>query len=285
MTRHDEPALLTAQLEAALAGAAADPHEAIEAAALAGLRARVGADDALQAAASRLHADPVELAEAAEDAAEALAEVEEDDGPDLGWDRLCQLDEVCAAAWWLGQAEVVRPSVALAVGVVHAFPEPWAPLAPAASRLLAEAPPVHGDPALALWRAVEVARLPAPEAVDEPSELVLDDALAALGLRTLDRLRLSDVTPVSLVASGGAPPRPPWEVIAAGAGWELVLTQGEPHEPVLLLATELEVPPEVRHDGASATVEGCPDGWTWPAAPGAWRVQWGGETVRFELDP
>lgn len=287
MTRNDEPALLTLQLAAALAGADADPLDAIEAAGLAGLRARAGVQDPLQVTARRLQADPQVLAEAAEDAAQAFAAVEEEDGPDVGWDRLCHLDELCAAAWWLGQVEVVVPSVSLALGVLHGFPEAWAPLAPAASRLLAASPPAPDDPALALWRAVEVAALPAPSEADEPSDLVLDDALLALGLRArgAPRLSLASVEPPHLLADGGAPPRPPWELIAAGEGWELVLTWGDRREPVILLVNDSDHPPEVTHDGAEVGARACPDGWVWPARAGAWEMRWDAEHARFELVP
>jgi len=285
MTGPDEPALLTAQLEAALSGADADPHVAIEAAALAGQRARTGVDDALQAAARRLQPEGVALAEAAEDAADAIAELEPEDGEDVAWDRLCHLDEVCAAAWWFDRVELVAPSVSLAVSVVHAFPETWAPLAPAASRLLVHAPPAPGDPALALWRAVEVAAPPAPVEVEAPSEILLDDLFHALGLRGGLRASLADVAPVFLLADGGAPPRPPWEVLASGDGWELVLTWGDRREPVILLATDCDQRPEVTHDGDAVHAAACPDGWTWPAREGTWTVRWDDQHASFEIDP
>ncbi|GDX83832.1 hypothetical protein LBMAG42_56430 [Deltaproteobacteria bacterium] len=285
MTLRTELDALTEQLEAALAGANSDPYDAIEAAGLAGLRARAGETDHLQSSARQLEVDAVLLAEIAEDAAEALGQVDEDDGEELAWDRLCLMDEVCAAAWWLGKTGVVAPWADLATRNVRGFPEAWAPLAESASRVLADTAPAPGDAALALWRAVEVAIVPVAEGRKvDISEIVQDDILTALGLALRPRFQLAAYAPHELRAAGGLPPSPPWEQLGQGPDWEVVITWSAAGKTVIHVATEGDSSPTVARDGQPVRPLQVFGGWQIAAEPGSWRVRVGEAEVVFRLE-
>jgi hypothetical protein len=285
MTLRTEPDTLSEQLGAALSGAASDPYDAIDAAALAGLRARLGESDELQRVAAQLVVDTALLAQAAEDAAEAFGRVGEDDGEEVAWDRLCLMDEVCAAAWWLGKPAVVAPWADRTTRVVRGFPEVWAPLAESASRLLVTSAPARNDPALALWRAVEVAIVPVTDALDDDvPELAMYDIRSSLGLGSVRVVRLSDYAARELHAASGLPPRPPWERLGAGPEWEVVLTWDGAGQTVILVATEGGAAPTFEREGKPVTPLQVFGGWQVAAEPGAWRVVVAGAQVAFSVE-
>jgi hypothetical protein len=286
MTLRTDRETLAEQLGAALAGASSDPHDAVEAAGLAGLRARAGEVDELQAAARRLVVEDAMLAQVAEEAADALGDVEEEDGEEVAWDRLCLMDEVCAAGWWLGKPAVVAPWANLATRVVRGFPEAWAPLAASASRVLADSAPAPGDPALELWRAVEVAIIPVAEGREEDiSEIVRDDILSKLGLGSRPpRVGIAGFASSELRAADGLPPRPPWRQLGQGPDWEVVLTWDTGGRTVILVAMEGAAAPRMERDGQLVSPLQVFGGWQAAAEPGAWRVSVGETEVEFGVE-
>jgi hypothetical protein len=69
-------------------------------------------------------------------------------------DALFALDEVCAAACWLGVESVaLRDAVDLVSRMVYAFPEPWVGMSENASSQMACLDPK--DPSRPLWRTIE----------------------------------------------------------------------------------------------------------------------------------
>lgn len=143
-------ALMTQQLDEALAESAPD---SLEIAVLAGLLARERDSEPLPvlARSCRETLSAGQLADAAEAMLDGFLEVSEDDDAAESWDALCALDEVCAAAAWMGHGDALRDLLAPALGVLRAFPEPWLVHAEAARAVLGRCPPSASDPALDLW--------------------------------------------------------------------------------------------------------------------------------------
>ena len=269
-----EEDLLRTQLQAALAEG--DP---LEVAALAGLLARAAPSDPLLPRAG----PPLgPLSRAAEAAADALLAVDEGDDPAESWDALCALDELCAAAAFGGVPGEVQASVDLCARTIRAFPEPWSAHAEAATALLARHPPRPGDPARALWAAVEASRWADQLAPTDDEAGPTEEARLALGLGVVISLRAWRPVEARLAAAALLPDDPPWCAPARGAGWELALTEDEAGQAVLLLLGAVGT---FRRDGAEVPATDGPEGLACPALPGAWEVQVGDRLIAFVVDP
>jgi hypothetical protein len=270
---HDALISLRAQLHDALRGG--DP---LELARLAGLLHRAQPDDpALAEADAALSGAPMDLHVAARDALARLEAAEEDDDEEQTWGALCALDELLAAATFVGEAASLQPVTDEAARLIRAFPEPWRPHAEAATALLRDEPPAQGDPAWTLWSAVEASRW----------ELPLDDA----GMPAQTRFELGfwvslrdwgAQNPVRLAASGALRAAPPWLTLAQGPGWEIALTQDDDGNPVVL-CSDPEATASV--DGLQLVRVSSPVGGRFPAHSGAWTVIHSGGTTRFVVDP
>ena len=190
---HTDRQELEAQLEAVRRHPAADP---LELCILAGLLARHPAPPALPEppalSPERLAAEAQRLADAVidvdfTDLSDAPTNSTHSDHPDhsdhsdhpdhsapsssdlVAFDRLAALDELCAAATWVGLPHAVAGPTEDVVAVLQAFPEDWSALSPLASTLLERCPPAPTDPALALWQALEATALPVhADAADSP---------------------------------------------------------------------------------------------------------------------
>lgn len=89
--------------------------------------------------------------------ADAVAELEalcEEDDEAERCEPLFDLDELCAGACFVEKADHYAAVIADAVAVIRRQGELWRATAAWVPELLATAPPLHGDPAIALWRAV-----------------------------------------------------------------------------------------------------------------------------------
>lgn len=152
MAHVDDVKLWRAQLDEALAEGA----HPLEIALLAGSLARSETD--VPDVRDQAQLTDEELLVAVEGAVDGLLDVDEEDDLAESWDALCCLDEVLAAAAWLGQAFLVRELAMEAVRVVRAFPEAWAVHAQVAREALRRAPKLRRDDAAwSLWRMVGMA--------------------------------------------------------------------------------------------------------------------------------
>lgn len=276
----DTATLLRAQLVQALASGA----EPLELAILGGLLRRIEPKDPLLGQLGALPADrtlPGALTALLSQARQALEAVDEDDDPAFSWDALCALDELCAAAAFLGIAEEeVAEAVQDAAALVRAFPEAWAPHADAASGWLEDAPP--GDPSRPLWAAVEAATWGLePDAEGQaPADLRLQaglDEVFPLFGRSQAEQRAAAAAPIEEEG--------PWTRLAHGEGWELALTTDPSDRPILLLAAEAPPAPlHFEHEGRDVALLRGPEGPWCPAAPGAWRVTVGARILSFRIE-
>ena len=276
----DTATLLRAQLVQALASGA----EPLELAILGGLLRRIDPKDPLLGQLGALPADrtlPGALTALLSQALQAVEAVDEDDDPAFSWDALCAVDELCAAAAFLGIAEEeVAEAVQDAASLVRAFPEAWAPHADAASAWLEDAP--AADPSRPLWAAVEAATWGLePDAegqapVDLRLQAGLDEVIPLFG-RPQPELRAAAAEPIE---EDG-----PWTRLAHGEGWELALTTDPSDQPILLLAGEAPPAPiAVIHEGRAVKLEPGPEGLWCPAAPGAWQVTLGDRRLSFRVE-
>lgn len=272
--RSREAALLRAQL--AEARAEGDPGEV---ASLCGLLARLEPEDpalpSLRAGNSAL-----ELARDADLALDRLLAVEEGEDSSLSWDALCALDELCAAAAFLGRTGEVAIAVGEASRAVRAFPEIWVLHADAAAELLRDRPPRPGDPALGLWAAVEASRWSEgvqPHVKDEGASPEVRIAAGADVVISLVRFSGQE----RLAAADELPLDPPWTGLARGEGWELALTVDEAGAPALLLCG---AEGRFLRDGEDVGAVRNPDGCRCAVAPGAWSVLVAGRAVSFRLE-
>ena len=276
--RRDEAALLRAQLEEATA---ADAHP-LERAALAGLLQRLAPDDPLLSATRGGPDAGAALDEDVEDALDQLLAVDEDDDSAESWDALCALDELCAAATFLGHPDRIAAAVDEACRLVRAFPEPWAAHADAAAELLRDRAPRPGDPAAALWAAVEASQWPAgvaPRADEDGAPL---GARRRLGLDVVVSLMaFRQRVPIRLAAAGALPEEPAWLGLGRGTGWEVALTEGDTGEPVLLLSS---AEGRLSRDGEAVAATPGPDGLVCAATPGEWTISVGDETLDFRIE-
>lgn len=272
---HHELTSLGAQLQEALR-----VGDALELARIAGLIHRVSPDDpALLDARAALDAAPADLLSAAHHALARLEAAEDGDDEEQTWGALCGLDELLAAATFLGAPDSLWETVEDAARLIRAFPEPWRPHADAATALLRDQPPPDGDPAWTLWSAVEASRW----------ELPLDDA--GMPARTRFELgfwvSLADwggQNPVRLAASGVLREAPPWLTLAQGPGWEIALTRADEGKgDAIVLCSDPEATASV--DGVELERTVTPVGARFPATPGTWTVRHSGGTAQFGVSP
>ena len=275
--RHEEAALLEAQLREAMAETAADP---VELAALAGLLNRLAPDAPLLETVRALVEAGLDLRAPAEDALDALLAVEEDDDPAESWDALAALDELCAAATFAGDPGQLTEAAEEGARAVRAFPEPWGVHAEAAAALLSGRAPLPGDPAARLWAAVEASRWTEGVAAQDEDDGASGFARIAAGLDVVVSLATMWGA-ARLAAAGPLPQDPRWRSLARGAGWELALTEDEQGRPALLLSCD----GAFSRDGAQVPATRTPEGWSAPAALGAWTVAVGGEVVEIRIEP
>lgn len=272
--RHDELILLRSQLTEALQG-----DDSMELACIAGLLARLEPEaPELEVAFDTLRARPPELSAAAEEALLRVEEADEDDEPEETWSALSALDEVFAAATFLGGAAPLRPVAEAAARVIRAFPEPWRAHADAATALLGDQPPAVGDPSSIVWRAVEASRWELPS--DPISERLTAQLrfVAGLGVSLGD---WGSENPLRAAAAGPLRAEPPWTLIHRGEGWTLALTRDDDGAPAVVCSDS----------AATATVNGEPvlarpayGGALFMAKAGSWVVTHGGVTSSFELN-
>lgn len=279
---HDEIQLLSTQLHASLAEA---PIDTLEVAGLAGLLARIDPDHAaLQGVDHTLTPDTrAELEGGAERLSEAVEDCDEDTEPEIGWDRLCALDELCAAAHWLGAPDAVAPHVAEICHTLSAFPEAWAPHAVAASALLQHRPPRPGDPARVLWATVESAALGFHADTDReegaPGRLRID-----LGLDVV--ITLHPFRAAARRAAAADLPEPgPWGTLRESDDWSAGITT-EDGEVWLVVQADVgsgTAPVTATCDGEPIALVAHTGAWRCPARPGAWRLEHGDTVVAFTL--
>ena len=270
--------LLRQQLLAAKTELERGEAEALEVAMLAGMLARTSpSDDVILGLA--LEIDDADLAEAVDQAADGVMRIDEDDDPAESWDALSSLDEVCAAAAWLGTPDIVAPAVTHVVQVVRAFPHAWRAHAGAATSLLQSQPPLSTDPANRVWAAIEASVWHGDE-VDEGTDIPW---------RVRERLGLSIVVELApflrkqtlLAATEALPEEPPWRSIARESGWELAITTDVHGLAILLLSGEPSAAFE--HEGVAQAVSSTHDGLVCAARPGAWRVVVGSSEISFRV--
>lgn len=273
--RHEEAALLETQLREAMADT---PSEPAELAALAGLLARLVPDAPVLEMAREQVGAGLDLRGHAEDALDALLAVEEHDDPAESWDALTALDELCAAATFLGDPGQLTDVAEEGARTVRAFPEPWRVHAETAAALLSERAPLPRDPATRLWAAVEASRWTEAVATRDEDEGASGTARIAAGLDVVFSLG-AIWGAARLAAAGTLPQDPRWRALARGAGWELALTEDEHGKPVLLLSCE----GVFSRDGAPVPATRTPEGWTAPAAPGAWTVAVAGQVIEIRI--
>ena len=266
--------LLRTQLLEAVVDPAVEPWEIP---AMAGLIQRLSPDDPVLAAVAAPDPTPDLAALAAETLDQILA-IDEDDDESESWDALCMLDELCAAATFLGLAEVVRPFAAQASACIRAFPEAWAVHGEVAQALLSERAPLAGDPALLLWQAVRDSADDVNVAEDEEGAPLL----VRLDLGVDQVFFLRDFAPVLLAASGNLPEDLPHATLAAGPGWELALTVDDQDGPIVLLAG---IEGQFSRNGLALVSEAVPDGQRCPAQPGDWVVTLDNRRVSFRIAP
>lgn len=154
MSRSEEAALLRTQIAQAQAET---PLDCGELASLAGLLQRLCPTDSLLVTLAWVRDVGLRFEEPANEALAVLAAIEEDDDASESWDALCALDELSAAATFVGRPEVVADVIGAAARLIRAFPEPWAVHGPQATELLQARAPLRSDPAWRLWAAVEAA--------------------------------------------------------------------------------------------------------------------------------
>ncbi len=268
---HDEIQILAEQLGAARGES---PPDILELAGLAGLLGRLDPEHAALAGLTlELDSDlRTDLAHSAQDLSQGVEDCDEDDPPEVTWDRLCALDELCAAAHWLGAAETVAPYIEGVHATLSAFPEPWAPHADAASALLQHRPPRPGDPALQLWQVVESASLgfrsdPSAEA-GAPSafriEVGLDVVVELFGMRAEARR----------AAASELPEPPPWRTLREAEDWSAGLTveDGDVWLVVQAGIEDSKSPVTATCDGAPVALAPHLGAWRCRATAGAWRL-------------
>lgn len=67
------------------------------------------------------------------------------------------VDELCAAAWFLGNCTPLLTEITTLCEIISQFPQDYYVLAPMAQRILGNAPPQEGDHAILMWE--ELAKL------------------------------------------------------------------------------------------------------------------------------
>lgn len=160
--------LLVEHLASALADAEAGRDDYFEVAALAGLLERCAATDraaaslAEQEVLARAHAlrvdgtlrarlpEPAAAADIAEQLLESPGEYDEQDRRDM----LLDLDELCAGAWFAGEADRFAAATQELAAAMYAHPDSWHEQASWVAVVLASAPPLPDDRMLPVFRAI-----------------------------------------------------------------------------------------------------------------------------------
>lgn len=278
---------LSEQLTAAMADAASGEGELFEVAVLAGLLSRyadapAGLIEQARAAIRKprkAEADPLlEDAMLDELTARFCGIDEQDDEAELQ-ELLLDLDEICAGVWFLGEAERYRSVVEESAACVRAFPSLWRALSPWASRLLGEAPPRTGDPALVIWRAVE-SSLFEDEVVAPP---LCIDATASLGL--LSRVSVSGLrqaAPAQFYAATELKPPPALHALVQAGDVEVSAALDPQQGPILLIRCPSA--PALRRAGNEVRLAPlAPTLFSSPAEPGRYVLAVGEATYVFEV--
>jgi len=285
--------LLQQQLRAALEDEASGAGDAVEVAVLCGLLDRFEQGSEIQQTAEQWRdgggADRIAqrlTVDLVESVVEGVALVDDDMDDDETAQPLLELDELCAAATWVGCEDAVRAGVDLAARTIEAFPEPWQSLSGFASRVLESAPPRPGDPMTQVWSAVEIAELGATEgrARDERAEpeSLPFDLLLRLGL--VRSIAIGEFSGLSLAASEAVPDEPTWIRVAHGRGWELALTEDEEGAPIIVVAASEQLDqPVFQRDGEAVEPSQIGAEFRCPAVAGAWSITIAEKTVEFEI--
>lgn len=160
--------LLVDHLASALADAEAGRDDYFEVAALAGLLERYAAIDraaaslAEQEVLAKAHAlrvdgtlqarlpEPAAAADIVEQLLESPSEYDEQDQREM----LLDLDELCAGAWFVGEAERFAAATQELAAAMDADPDSWHAQSAWVSVVLACAPPLPGDLMLPIFRAI-----------------------------------------------------------------------------------------------------------------------------------
>ncbi|HRI54417.1 MAG TPA: hypothetical protein PLW65_29965 [Pseudomonadota bacterium] len=159
--------LLVEHLVSALADAEAGRDDYFEVAALAGLLERYvatagAASLAEQEVLAKAHAlrvdgtlrarlpEPAAAADITEQLLESPGEYDEQDRRDM----LLDLDELCAGAWFAGEAERFAAATQELAAAVYADPDSWREQSSWVAVVLASAPPLPGDLMLPIFRAI-----------------------------------------------------------------------------------------------------------------------------------
>jgi len=291
MKTHDNTALLAEQLAAALRDLQHDAGSPLEVAALAGLLSRSQQDSPALAEAiewrdgeSSSVLDDALSTLPADEAVELLTALTEDSTPEEKTDALFHIDELCAAAWWADAPTCMASAAQVSARLIRTFPEIWSELSPLATRILSAAAPASGDPALALWRAVEATRW---ASAPEPDSRVpaAEGARRKLGLRlVLSRGAVARDTRAR--AASGLPAAPKVEEVAAGKDWELVLTE-ESSQPIFRLSSsDVGLVFVVTRDGTEVSLSSgdAPGRWSCEAVAGAYRWKIDSETIECVIE-
>lgn len=279
MTPKYDVALLRVQLAAALDERARGEGDTFELAVLGGLLERAG-----DGSASGLRADLAGALDAIDIqvAVDRVAGIDEGDEPEVVDSALFALDEICAAAAFLGVTEAICGEVDLAVRAIQAFPHAYRKRADLASAVLDDHRFAPGDPAGDLWRAVEASRVE-PEV--GPTAVPSFETLMELGLPAVISLRPIAEESRTRLAAAALTPEPPWERVFLRGGWEVAITTGKDGLRVVVSAPE------------GATPEGTVDGvavrfdedefriWSYAATPGQWHLDLGRIGIDFEIEP
>jgi len=160
--------LLVEHLASALADAEAGRDDYFEVAALAGLLERCAAADRAAASlaeqevlamAHALRVDgtlrthlpkPAAAADIAEQLLESPGEYDEQDRRDM----LLDLDELCAGAWFAGEADRFAAAMQELAAAMYAHPDSWCDQSSWVAVVLASAPPLPDDRMLTIFRAI-----------------------------------------------------------------------------------------------------------------------------------
>lgn len=287
--------LLVGQLEAALADVAAGGGDSFEVAVLAGMLSRQLADGSTTESAAAQQAltrarelrQPSILRDGLPDVAvmSALAEqiFDVDEQVDLEEQRelLCDLDEFCVGAWFLGESERYAGQVAEIAAAIRAFPELWRELSPWASRLLAAEPPLQGDPSLEVWQAVESSVFPVGNILPPACHR------AEVQLGTTPTVALSILKPWGLhaqefLSATEVKPQTPLYELVRGKDFEIGVALDAEGSPVLLI--RCAAAPVLTRGGVPVALSRlAPSLFSARALPGEYLIRTADEELRFEV--
>lgn len=193
-------------------------------------------------------------------------------------DLLLELDELGAASTFLSEPDRYRPVIAEAAGMVRAYPDLFRPLAPSASRVIADSAFGPLDPSLDLWQALEASRF--EEAPMEPP--ACDAARAKLGLRPIVSLGAASHFSPGLYAANKLPKALPVTHIGQGTQFELGLGRAPDGEMRILLQLQTSAT-LLRNRQAVVLDQLAPNFYQAPAFVGEYQLVIGDDTFEFEL--